>query len=397
MDRDEKLRTFLGAAGPEVDPECATSLLEMNHWDVQVALNMVIEPPPTPRAAEVRAPMRTNFEDTLIPSNGHHQEEHGGMQPDLNDPNGDNGLAFALAMSAPRENGVPSQSTNPSIQREPRNGAPEVRPETLDKRALMPRNGMSDRGRDGMNSKRLPTSSPLCDTVSHIMSRCAERKRAKTSASTSPTTIATEKERSEHKNGEDKMEVRDENSTVTTATWDPHAALKTQDKWLKKMERSLAAQRKIREKEERSEVSERRRESRRLRKLGLSLTGQHKEEPEGKMEEKDREAHVLRCLQTLRKTLQPKVQAWEAAIKTLHAYISNLAKNPLDTKFHKINTENKNFEASISPHAACLELLHLIGFRKEGSFLVMDEAFMKSKGVFLWNVLAKVDLLRGLK
>jgi len=108
-------------------------------------------------------------------------------------------------------------------------------------------------------------------------------------------------------------------------------------------------------------------------------------------EEAEKHANVLRCLQNLKKLPPADLQA---ALKTLHAYISNLAKNPMDTKFHRINMENKNFSSTVARHQDAITLLKLCGFQQEGSFLLMDEGFMKSKGPFLWNILAKVDFLR---
>lgn len=80
---------------------------------------------------------------------------------------------------------------------------------------------------------------------------------------------------------------------------------------------------------------------------------------------------------------------------TLHAYVSNVAKFPLEPKYHRINTENKNYKATLGQHQSCEDLLALIGFQREGTFLVMDATFVKNKGSFVWEVLAKVDFLRS--
>eukprot|EP00397_Hematodinium_sp_SG-2012_P039790 GEMP01043502.1.p1 GENE.GEMP01043502.1~~GEMP01043502.1.p1 ORF type:complete len:303 (+),score=80.04 GEMP01043502.1:95-1003(+) len=110
-----------------------------------------------------------------------------------------------------------------------------------------------------------------------------------------------------------------------------------------------------------------------------------------KEKEKERETKARQCLQSMKKLPADQLQA---AMKTLHAYISNLAKNPMDEKFHRINMENKNFASTVAPHEDAIALLMLCGFQKEGVFLVMDQAFIKSKGSFLWSVLSKVDVLR---
>jgi len=106
--------------------------------------------------------------------------------------------------------------------------------------------------------------------------------------------------------------------------------------------------------------------------------------------EKERDARALKCLQALKKLPSEQLHA---VAKTLHTYISNLARNPMEEKYHRINTENKNFIATVAPHEDALELLKVCGFKGEDGSLVMDYAFMKSKGSFLWGIVAKIEVL----
>lgn len=77
MDQDTKLTMFLETMGHSVDVEVARSLLEVNDWNLEAALNMAMttgtdlptRPAPAPRPVDAdgyRAPMRTGYHDTLM-------------------------------------------------------------------------------------------------------------------------------------------------------------------------------------------------------------------------------------------------------------------------------------------------------------------------------------------
>jgi len=194
----------------------------------------------------------------------------------------------------------------------------------------------------------------------------------------------------------------------------PQATLGREEKWLRQMEEqqrqgAREEERRLREEETQRRVGDKERaEDHKMPAARAARPGIQGDREQGGREDKramdvsgdpppnadegaEKEAKVLRCLQNLKKL--PPAEA-QAAVKTLHAYISNLAKNPMDIKFHKINTENKNFASTVAKHQDAITLLKLCGFQQEGSFLVMDEGFMKSKGSFLWNIVAKLDFLR---
>jgi len=414
MDQEEKLLSFLSAAGPEIDPDCARVLLEMHDWNLEAALNEVLAPPP-PRDS-VRAPMQTNYHDTLIPSGRGPDDDlayamaqslrdqaahqHGGQpggpagdQPPVSPSffsqisgalwgaitgsdgrasqtslTQDQAAAGAAAGSVPDGDEIPTEARHGKLPME--TTASSTSPRNLNADASQPTSSSQ--------SKRVPEPSPGGGAASASASTPASAQQA------DPKRAKTNDEESDEKSSLEE---------AATVRWSAAEATATEDAWLTKLEaqqRVMAEQRKLEE----LQLRERQEQEQAAPSSQPPLSPSKEQEKERvKNEDKEKEAKVLRCLQTLRK-LEPRER--EAVVKTLHAYISNLAKNPLDTRFHRINTENKNFMATIAPHAACLELLELCGFRREGTFLKMDEGYMKSKGVFLWNVLAKVDILRNL-
>jgi len=429
MDEEEKLQSFLGAAGPDVDPDVARMLLEMHNWNLEAALNEVLAPPPQPHRDSVRSPMRTNFHDTLLPSGRGGsdddlayamaqslREQQQAQQAHMHQPGGAGGpdgqapmspsffsqlsgaLWGAITGSNDGRGSQMSEASRGADQDVPQRPDDEIpsearhakMPMETTARGSSPHNLNAAGAASSSQSKRIPESHPACigstsasaSTPAGSSTQEAERKRAKK-------TMNDDDDDANNEEGEEEV--------LPSVRWSAAEATAAEDAWLTKLEeeqrRCAAEQARRRLSEGSAHPSVRQEEQAAASSSQQAPTPSPKKEKEGvKNEDKEKEAKALRCLQTLRK-LEPKQR--EAVVKTLHAYISNLAKNPLDTRFHKINTENKNYMATIAPHAACLELLELCGFRRKGTFLIMDEAYMKSKGAFLWNVLAKVDVIRA--
>jgi len=103
---------------------------------------------------------------------------------------------------------------------------------------------------------------------------------------------------------------------------------------------------------------------------------------------------VVNALQALRRQhLKRDPAALATCLQTLHAYISNLAKNPQESKFHSINCQNSNFRSRVAALEGGIEVLQACGFVAVDEKLCVDPDFMKSKGPKLWDALSKVALL----
>jgi len=107
--------------------------------------------------------------------------------------------------------------------------------------------------------------------------------------------------------------------------------------------------------------------------------------------ELDEVVHALVALRRLYKNKDPKGLA--TCLQTLRTYISNLAKSPKEPKFQRINCENNAFRSRVAPFEGALAVLKACGFAEDNGALVVQEAFIKSKGSRLFDALAKVDVM----
>jgi len=80
-------------------------------------------------------------------------------------------------------------------------------------------------------------------------------------------------------------------------------------------------------------------------------------------------------------------------LKTLKSYLSNLANNPHEAKFQRINCENNAFTTRVAPYEGAVDVLIGCGFERDGSSLAVPADFAKTKGSRVWDLLAKVDFL----
>eukprot|EP00913_Durusdinium_trenchii_P029245 g27413.t1 len=95
-------------------------------------------------------------------------------------------------------------------------------------------------------------------------------------------------------------------------------------------------------------------------------------------------AKKLRFLAGFAKT-SPKAQ-------TLRAYISNLAKHPQEPKYQSINCENNNFRSKVASVEGAIAVLEACGFVADGTKLLVDAEFLKTKGRKLWDALSKASI-----
>lgn len=81
-------------------------------------------------------------------------------------------------------------------------------------------------------------------------------------------------------------------------------------------------------------------------------------------------------------------------LQTLRTYINNLARNPHEAKFQRINTENAAFQKRVAGFEGARAVLIACGFEEqEDGTLAVPLTFVKSKGSKLFDALAKVDVI----
>jgi len=413
MDKDEKLIQFMSASGQEIDPDVAASLLEAFDWNLEAALNSVLAPPPGPPADEVRAPMRTNYNETLLPGPGQHHDPH------------QDELARAMAESMrdhemyERNRGQTSNSMNdnetgaqgmsrivPDIVSRglssiwntigggspgPANAPPPLTESDVDVNAGASSNAMdASADRDNEGSGACSSSAPAPDN-----SKRAKMNEEPASVPTSSTTAQPSAPVPEEIPGQ---------VLGGSVTWSPEDASAAEERWLKAMEERQrqgeiehAAQQAQREREAKNTPPAETAPPKSVPATSSPAPQASKRNanapppPQKSPEEMERNQNILRCLQLLRKL---DVKKRKPIMELLHAYITNIAKYPLEVKYHRINTENKKYQEICAHEPICEELLGNVGFKRDGSFLVMDPAFAKNKGSFVWDVLAKIDVLR---
>lgn len=109
----------------------------------------------------------------------------------------------------------------------------------------------------------------------------------------------------------------------------------------------------------------------------------------------ERESDALvTALQALRRLhLKRDPSELATCLQTLRAYISNLAKHPQEPKYQSINCENNNFRSKVASVEGAIAVLEACGFVADGTKLLVDAEFLKTKGRKLWDALSKVDLI----
>eukprot|EP00401_Gymnodinium_catenatum_P079938 CAMPEP_0117575262 /NCGR_PEP_ID=MMETSP0784-20121206/62105_1 /TAXON_ID=39447 /ORGANISM="" /LENGTH=329 /DNA_ID=CAMNT_0005374305 /DNA_START=33 /DNA_END=1022 /DNA_ORIENTATION=+ len=80
-------------------------------------------------------------------------------------------------------------------------------------------------------------------------------------------------------------------------------------------------------------------------------------------------------------------------LKTIRTYVNNLARNPQEAKYQRINCENSAFRTRVAAFEGSLAVLTACGFQQEDGILAVGADFVKTKGSKLWGVLAKVDVM----
>eukprot|EP00397_Hematodinium_sp_SG-2012_P024284 GEMP01025284.1.p1 GENE.GEMP01025284.1~~GEMP01025284.1.p1 ORF type:complete len:438 (+),score=114.66 GEMP01025284.1:81-1394(+) len=436
MDHEETLLTFVNTAGPDTDLGFARALLEMHDWNLEAALNEVLAIPPETHHEQVRAPMRTNYHEQLIPQAADDDlamavqaslQHHDPFQPQMPPAfQGEDELQHAMERSF-----TDHMEQAIKISKLDNDYDEAVRMSKDPHRMTASRQG--DRRRDGPVSQPIPDDSPAPDSSGTFaqVSNPFGRSSLPSSSAAAPTPIrapalqapprqpprpAAKLFGGQTYSSKASAAAASSSSQGGGQTSVPTAPSRPQLQPRLQQELEAEQRRKREELHQQKQEEERQRELHleQQRNAALARASDAPRVPgssappvinvpevaafsamstadKDKEKEKERETKARQCLQSMKKLPADQLQA---AMKTLHAYISNLAKNPMDEKFHRINMENKNFASTVAPHEDAIALLMLCGFQKEGVFLVMDQAFIKSKGSFLWSVLSKVDVLR---
>mmetsp|Transcript_109650 Transcript_109650/g.189714 ORF Transcript_109650/g.189714 Transcript_109650/m.189714 type:complete len:490 (+) Transcript_109650:3-1472(+) len=117
-------------------------------------------------------------------------------------------------------------------------------------------------------------------------------------------------------------------------------------------------------------------------------------EAEGVAQSEEKEGNELvSALMGLRRRYKEDSQGLATCLQTLRTYINNLARNPHEVKFQRINCENAAFKNRVAAYEGATAVLGACGFEKDGTSLVVGEAFLKSKGPALFDAVAKLDVL----
>eukprot|EP00929_Paragymnodinium_shiwhaense_P052826 TRINITY_DN26457_c0_g1_i1.p1 TRINITY_DN26457_c0_g1~~TRINITY_DN26457_c0_g1_i1.p1 ORF type:complete len:386 (+),score=96.42 TRINITY_DN26457_c0_g1_i1:104-1159(+) len=105
---------------------------------------------------------------------------------------------------------------------------------------------------------------------------------------------------------------------------------------------------------------------------------------------------VVEALVALRKRyVDSDIEGLRTCLETLKKYIQNLAKNPHEAKFQRINCDNAAFSQRIAAFEGATAVLKAVGFHEEedGRAMAVAADFTKTKGPSLWNALSKIDVM----
>lgn len=102
---------------------------------------------------------------------------------------------------------------------------------------------------------------------------------------------------------------------------------------------------------------------------------------------------IVPALQALRRLHQHDPDGLASCLQMLRTYINNLAKNPQEPKFQRINGQNAHFQSKVAPFEGAVAVLEACGFEAQGSNFVVGTDFLKHKGPKLWDALSKVDFM----
>lgn len=345
MDNDQKLIVFMETMGGTVDVEVARSLLEINDWNLEAALNTVMgggsapaAPAPAPVLDEFgyRAPMRTGYTDTLMgPTNPAQERE--------------------LAEQRRQEELLRQQ------QEEERRKAAEL--------------AAQKQREEQVRQMRERAERQAAERQSQQISQQVARQRLEAD----PEAMRREQEQKQREEEQAKKKAEEE------------ALRQQQEELRKKREAEKAEQDALdaarRHEAQRLEELEREKLEAERRRLSAEA------EDAASSKEKDVDEFKSALLALLRRYKETDPSGLATCLRTMRTYVDNLARNPLEPKFQRINCDNSAFKTRVAAYEGATAVLIACGFREEEGALAVDSEFAKSKGPRLWDALAKIEVV----
>lgn len=359
MDRSEKLLIFKESLGGGVDDDFATGILEACDWNVESAINMVMDGDMVPRQAssggggggggmppmmeeEPRAPMRTGYTDTLMAP----------ITPQER-----------MAQEAERQRQEEERKRQERLRQEHEK---KRREEELERQMADQR---KEAERQALERRRQKQDAEAADRQREKQQRLAleEAERKQTEA---------------HEQGERRLlELEQQQRTAAEAAKQEAAAQEAAANVAACVAAATAAAEAPAE-EVAAPARGKTASMSSTKSTGSSLNTVA--DP------------VAMTLMTLRRRYKDTDKAGLATcLQTLQKYISNLASNPSEVKFQRINCQNQAFQTRVAAFEGAVDVLSACGFStaEDGESLVVGPEFLKSKGSRLFDALTKINVL----
>jgi len=312
MDNEEKVSIFRASLGG-TDADFARSVLEAYGWDLQAALNSVLDgggasapAAPPPEAEEVRAPMRVNYFDTL------------------------------MAPATPEEQ----------------------------RRAEMERlERQKEAERQAEERRRAEERSRQEEMERQVLQQRAQAER-----------LAIERRRAQQEKEAAEAASRDRAGEVAAANHEP-----SESRLLSQLESQTPADAAAHARAPPEPVAAEPPAAAAEQKAG------------GKEAVGDATAQALMALR--RRYIESDPDGLATCLETLRTYVSNLARQPHEVKFQRINCENAAFQKRVGNFEGAIEVLTSCGFVQEVGCLAVGPDFVKTKGSRMWDVLRKLEVM----
>eukprot|EP00930_Biecheleria_cincta_P092063 TRINITY_DN8183_c0_g1_i1.p1 TRINITY_DN8183_c0_g1~~TRINITY_DN8183_c0_g1_i1.p1 ORF type:complete len:703 (-),score=209.09 TRINITY_DN8183_c0_g1_i1:44-2104(-) len=107
----------------------------------------------------------------------------------------------------------------------------------------------------------------------------------------------------------------------------------------------------------------------------------------------DKEAVAQALVALRRQHLQARPAELLLCMRTLRAYVGNLASKPHEAKFQRISKDNAAFSSRVACLEGATDVLMACGFAEQPEAWEIDPAYMKKKGPALFDALAKIDVM----
>jgi len=348
MDKQQKIDTFQEVLGQGSDPSFARDLLEAHDWNLEAALSMVTGQsapsrqvqPVEEEEQECRAPMRTGYVDRLVGPTSQEQERQRQAEE-----------AAYLAEQRQREE-------QQRVLREAREA--ESRQQKVEE------------------ERRRLEAEALERRQQKARQRAAERQAAVQQAHASgevPRTTDAVHDPQTKDNTPQEVSINVLNVVHN------ESATKIDESQQQKIDEQAR-----RREEKEAEDTRREREEAAARSLEAQKQAQVTvEKPSEEL------VQALRALRKKYKDEDPK--GLVTCLQTLRTYINNLARNPHEQKFQRINADNNAFRTRVAAFDGAVPVLKACGFTEEDGAFIMSQAALKTRGLPLFDALAKVDIM----